>query len=168
MSKTPTYSRNYWKLIKALRPHSTSTYHLDILKEWSHVAFWECTHIGQCKCGKGGIVEHNAIAHKDTKHVVEPVGSSCISYFPKDVQLQFKGARDGYLREKEVRIANTRVGWGKYAHKTFHQLAKDDPQYAEWLLKIPKYTSKPSHPLSHPDHKEIRRLLKKGIERART
>jgi hypothetical protein len=166
--KEPTYSRNYWKLIKALRQHSRSTHHLDVLKEWNHLKFWECNHIGECQCGKAGIVEHNSIVHRESQHLIEPIGSSCIGYFPDEVQMQFKEARDEYLYKKKIRIANTPVGWGTYAHKTFYQLAKDDPQYAQWLLNIPKYTSKPSHQLFHPDHKEIRRLLKMGIEQGST
>ena len=164
MSKEPTFSRNYWKLIEALREHSRSTYHLDVQKEWNHLKFWEGKHTGECQCGKTGIVEHNTIVHKDSQRIIEPIGSSCIGYFPDEMQMQFKEARDEYLHKKKLRIANTQVGWGKYANKTFYQLGQQDPLYAQWLLKIPKYTSKPSHPLFHPDHKEIRKLLQKGME----
>jgi hypothetical protein len=161
-------SRNFKTLVAHLRQFSISDSQEEIVAEWEHLRFWECTKVGVCRCSKTGIVEHNAIIHKATGLVVEPIGSSCIRLFPEDMQEQFKEARDDYLQQKRNRIAKMKVGWGKYAHMTFLKLALHDSQYAEWLLGIPKYTAKTRHPCFHPDNKEIRKLLKKGIEQNRT
>ena len=162
--KEPTLSRNYWKLVKAILPHSVSKHHATALAEWEHARFHECQNTGRCLCGKRGIVEHNTIVHRLSGQTVHPIGSACIQYFPEEMRLQFKEAKTGYMYEKMMRIGNMTVGWGKYAHLTFYQLARQDPNYAEWLLSIPKYTSKTTHDKFHPDNKIIRLFLKRGIK----
>ena len=157
-------SRNFKTLVAHLRQFSISDSQEEIVAEWEHLRFWECAIVGVCRCSKAGIVEHNAITHKATGLVVEPIGSSCIRLFPEDMQTEFKGARDSYMLNKRTRIASMKVGWGKYAHLTFLQLALQDAQYAQWLLSIPKYTTKTRHACFQPDNKEICKLLKKGIE----
>ena len=161
--KTKT-SRNFKILVAHLRQHSISKDPQELVKEWEHLRLWECKEVGVCRCSKTGIVEHNAIVHRLTGLVVEPIGSSCIKMFPEDMRVQFKDAHDSYMLNKRTRIASMKVGWGKYTHLTFLQLALQDAQYAQWLLSISKYTTKTRHACFHPDNKEIRKLLKKGIE----
>jgi hypothetical protein len=165
--KTKT-SRNFKILVAHLRQHSISKDPQEVVKEWEHLRLWECKEVGVCRCSKTGIVEHNAIVHRLTGLVVEPIGSSCIKMFPEDMRVQFKDAHDAYICKKRARVASMKVGWGKHAHLTFLQLALQDAQYAQWLLSISKYTTKTRHACFHPDNKEIRKLLKKGIEQNRT
>ena len=157
-----TNSSNYWTLIRELKKHSTCTHHLDIVAEYEHVGVYERPY-GVCTCGKHGIVVHNIIRHKPTGKIVDPVGSSCIGYFSRELNTEFKTAHSKYIKTKRERIATEPVTFGMYRGKTFYQLAKDDPSYAAWLLTLNKYTTNRGNPCYSPDNKEIRRLLQKGI-----
>ena len=90
-------SRNFKILVAHLRQHSISKDPQEVVKEWEHLRLWECKVVGVCRCSKTGIVEHNAIVHRLTGLVVEPIGSSCIKMFPEDMRVQFKGAHDAYI-----------------------------------------------------------------------
>ena len=108
--KEPTLSRNYWKLVKATLPDSTSTHHGTALGEWEHARFHECQNTGRCVCGKRGIVEHNTIVHRLSGQKVQPIGSACIQYFPEELRLQFKEAKGHFNVPRSFKLKGFRLG----------------------------------------------------------
>lgn len=162
MPQEPKKSSHYWKLINELKKHSTKTHHTDIIEEFEYVSTYERVW-GVCTCGKVGIVEHNIIRNKRTGETVDPIGSSCIGYFSGDLKRDFKSGQAEYMKAKRERIASELVYIGESRGITLYELAKKDPGRAAWLLAVNKFTTDRSNPCYHPDNKEKRRQLEKGI-----
>jgi len=160
----PKLNRSYIELRKVILAHSESKVAADAFCEWEYGDMYEGPATSTCVCGKNPIVELNTVKHKVTGHILSPVGSVCIQHFGPEVVAEWRRARQVFLKTRKERIAQLKVGFGKYAHKTFLDVGRIDPSYAEWLLERPKYTRNPMNSTYDTDNSEICRLLRQGID----
>ena len=155
--------KNFAKLIAYLEPYCVSKKPQDMLEEWNHLNTWEEQH-GVCRCGKTGIRFRASIIHKESGCIIEPIGSSCIDYFPPKVQDDYRQSIKDYLQKKRARIASTPLGWGEYRHLTPFKIGVEHPVSAQWYLTRTKLTTDIHSEFWHMDNDIIKEQLQKGIK----
>jgi len=154
---------NFSKLISHLQPYCVSDKPDEILEEWNHWTTWE-EKGGVCRCGKKGIRFRASIKHKESGCIIDPIGSSCINYFPAQLQTDYRQSIKDYLEEKRERIASTPLGWGEYKHLTPFKIGIEHPDTAQWYLTRTKLTTDIHSKYWHMDNDIIKEQLKKGIK----
>ncbi len=154
----------YVRLCREVMRHSESTVPGDAFSEWTMQLHTRGLGNDVCVCGKKHIVELNSLENRVNSQVLYPVGSSCVKYFSEELVEEWKAMRSTFMRERAARIKALRLGFGKYASKTYEEVGEQDPFYAQWLMSLSKFATNPANDTYHPDNTEIHRLLQKGID----